>query len=129
MRAFNPRSLAHVLPLGAAILLAVALAAPARASGPPATSAAGERAPQEEAERRGPTDATEVEAFLDGLMTAQMKAENVAGATVAVVRAGEVILAKGYGFANVEERTPVDPAFTLFRIGSVTKLFTWTAVM
>jgi CubicO group peptidase (beta-lactamase class C family) len=87
------------------------------------------RASEETPSRHGPTDTLELAAFLDGVMRAQMKEHDVAGATVAVVRAGEVLLARGYGHADVAERTPVDPARTLFRIGSVTKLFTWTAVM
>ncbi len=48
---------------------------------------------------------------------------------VVVVKDGQVLLAKGYGYADVEKRIPVDAEHTLFRPGSVTKLFTWTAVM
>jgi CubicO group peptidase (beta-lactamase class C family) len=84
---------------------------------------------QEGTARRGPTDRAEVEAFLDGVMSAQMKTANVAGATVAVVRDGALLFAKGYGYADVAGRKPVDAERTLFRIGSVSKLFTWTAVM
>ncbi|HEU5208480.1 MAG TPA: serine hydrolase domain-containing protein, partial [Longimicrobiales bacterium] len=78
---------------------------------------------------RGPTDAAELEAFLDGVMVAHMRDKHIAGATVSVVRGGGLLLSKGYGFADVEERQPVDAERTMFRIGSVTKLFTWTAVM
>ncbi len=77
----------------------------------------------------GPSDPVEVEAFLDGLLRAQMDDHHVPGAVVVVVREGAVLFAKGYGYADVEARTPVDPARTLFRPGSVSKLFTWTAVM
>jgi CubicO group peptidase (beta-lactamase class C family) len=79
--------------------------------------------------RPGPTDAAEIEAFLDGVMAAHLRGEEVAGATVAVVRDGRILLAKGYGWADVDGRVPVDAERTLFRIGSVTKLFTWTAIM
>src|SRR5512145_2101101 len=79
--------------------------------------------------RRGPVDRAELEAFLDGVMTAQMTKEHVAGAVVAVVKDGQVFFSRGYGFADVAKRSPVDPERTLFRIGSVGKLFTWTAVM
>jgi CubicO group peptidase (beta-lactamase class C family) len=48
---------------------------------------------------------------------------------VAVVQDGNLLLAKGYGYADLEGQTPVDPERTLFRIGSVSKLFTWTTVM
>lgn len=80
-------------------------------------------------EARGPTDPAELEAFLDGLMNAYLSDHDIAGATVAVVRDGELLFSGGYGRADVEARREVDPATTLFRIGSVTKLFTWTAVM
>ncbi len=80
-------------------------------------------------DRIGPTDPAELEGFLDGLMAAHRAELGIAGATVAVVRDGELLLSKGYGWADVEARRPVDPASTLFRIGSVTKPFTWTAVM
>ena len=46
-----------------------------------------------------------------------------------VVKDGQVLLQKGYGYADVEKKQPVDPQKTLFRPGSVSKLFTWTAVM
>lgn len=77
----------------------------------------------------GPNDPAEVEAFMDGLMASQMADKHIPGAVVVIVREGEVLFAKGYGYADLESRTPVDPATTLFRPGSVSKLFTWTAVM
>lgn len=58
-----------------------------------------------------------------------MKEHNIVGVTLAIVQDGEMILLKGYGFADRESRIPVDPATTLFRPGSTSKLFTWTAVM
>jgi CubicO group peptidase (beta-lactamase class C family) len=79
--------------------------------------------------RTGPTDSVELGAFLDGLMTAQMKNHDIVGATVAVVGDGRLLFSKGYGYADWAQRAPVDPATTMFHIGSITKLFTWTAVM
>lgn len=73
--------------------------------------------------------ATDVEAFLDGLVPLQLKANDIAGATVAVVKNGQVLFARGYGYADVKEKRPVSAEETLFRPGSVSKLFTWTAVM
>ena len=58
----------------------------------------------------------------------QINRENIAGAVVLVVKDGKVLYSKGYGYADVEKKTPVTPD-TLFRPGSVSKLFTWTAVM
>jgi CubicO group peptidase (beta-lactamase class C family) len=73
--------------------------------------------------------AADLEAFLDGLIPLQLEQRGIAGAVVVVVQHGRVLLAKGYGHADVEEKAPVSPETTLFRPGSVSKLFTWTAVM
>ena len=73
--------------------------------------------------------ATDLQAFLDGLLPAQLEREDIAGAVVAVVKDGKVLFAKGYGFSDVEKRKSVSPAETLFRPGSISKLFTWTSVM
>lgn len=78
---------------------------------------------------RGPTTVEEMEAFVDGFMDAKMKSGPVAGAVVVVVKDGQVFFQKGYGYEDVEKRIPVDPTQTLFRPGSVSKLFTWTSVM
>jgi CubicO group peptidase (beta-lactamase class C family) len=74
-------------------------------------------------------DAAALEAFVDGKMAAQFASRDLVGAVVMVVEAGETTFARGYGYADLEARTPVDPDRTLFRIGSITKLFVWTAVM
>ena len=73
--------------------------------------------------------ATDVETFLDGIMPLQLDREDVAGATIAVVKDGKLLFAKGYGYADYEKKKPVSAEETLFRPGSVSKLFTWTAVM
>jgi CubicO group peptidase (beta-lactamase class C family) len=77
----------------------------------------------------GLSDPAELEAFLDSVITAQLKDQHIGGATVAVVKDGDMFLTKGYGYANVETQAPVNPDTTLFLVGSVAKLFTWTAVM
>lgn len=73
--------------------------------------------------------AEDVGAFLDGVVPLQLKRENIAGAVVIIVKDGKVLYGKGYGYSNVKERTPVTVDHTLFRTGSTSKLFTWTAVM
>jgi CubicO group peptidase (beta-lactamase class C family) len=70
-----------------------------------------------------------MEAFLDEELGREMEKHHIAGAAVSVVKDGELLFAKGYGHADRETGIPVDPERTTFRIGSVTKLFTWTAVM
>jgi CubicO group peptidase (beta-lactamase class C family) len=70
-----------------------------------------------------------VESFVDGFMASRLRTGNIAGAVVAVVKDGELFFAKGYGYADVEKSVPVDAQQTLFRPGSISKLFVWTAVM
>ena len=71
----------------------------------------------------------DVSAFLDGVMPLQLRREDVAGAVIVVVKEGKILFAKGYGYANVEKRIPVSPDGTLFRPGSISKLFNWTSIM
>nr|HMT21774.1 serine hydrolase domain-containing protein [Promineifilum sp.] len=78
---------------------------------------------------QGPADPAELETFLDELFARQMAEYRIAGAAVSVVKDGQLLFTKGYGYSDVANKIPVDPERTLFRIGSVGKLFTWTAVM
>lgn len=71
----------------------------------------------------------DVDAWLDGYMPYALARGAVAGAVVVVVKDGQVLTQRGYGYSDVAKRTPVDPEKTMFRPGSVSKLFTWTAVM
>jgi CubicO group peptidase (beta-lactamase class C family) len=73
--------------------------------------------------------AADAEAWLDGYFPYALHAGDIAGAVVVIVKDGQVLLEKGYGYADYEQRIPVDPKSTLFRWGSTSKLFTWTAVM
>jgi CubicO group peptidase (beta-lactamase class C family) len=73
--------------------------------------------------------AADVEAFLEGVVPLQLKQNDIAGATVSVVKDGKLLFSHGYGYADVEKKKPVSPQETLFRPGSISKLFTWTAVM
>ena len=71
----------------------------------------------------------DVDAWLDGLMPFALGKTGIPGAVIVVVKDGQVVTKRGFGYADVAKRTPVDPARTLFRPGSISKLFTWTAVM
>ncbi|HLE55684.1 MAG TPA: serine hydrolase domain-containing protein, partial [Rhodothermia bacterium] len=73
--------------------------------------------------------ATDVETFLDGFVPLQLEQDDIAGATISIVKDGQLLFAKGYGYADVEKKHPVVADATLFRPGSISKLFTWTAVM
>jgi len=76
-----------------------------------------------------PLDRADLEAWLDGFFPYALANGDIAGAVVVVVKDGEILLKKGYGYSDLATHTPVDPDNTLFRPGSVSKLFTWTAVM
>ncbi|HKS56648.1 MAG TPA: serine hydrolase domain-containing protein [Steroidobacteraceae bacterium] len=73
--------------------------------------------------------AEDAAAFLDGLLPTSMAIGDVAGATVAIVKDDAVLLTRAYGLADVAKQTPVSAQDTLFRPASISKLFTWTAVM
>ncbi|WP_439486380.1 serine hydrolase domain-containing protein [Blastomonas fulva] len=76
-----------------------------------------------------PLNSADVEAWLDGFLPYALEKGKIPGAVVVVVNDDGVVLQKGYGYSDVAKRTPVSPETTLFRPGSVSKLFTWTAVM
>lgn len=71
----------------------------------------------------------DVETYVDGIVKPLMKNNNSPSGTVAIIRNGQLIFAKGYGFQDVAKQIPVDPYKTLFRPGSTSKLFTWVSVM
>ncbi len=83
----------------------------------------------EDAELAEHAEYARFEAYLDGLVAAQFNDYKLAGMTFVMVKDGDIRLSKGYGYAHLDNLTPVDPATHLFRPGSVSKLFTWTAVM
>ncbi len=70
-----------------------------------------------------------VAAFLDNLMPYAIQRADIAGGVIVIVKDGEILFSRGYGFADLAKRQPVVPGETLFRPGSVGKLLTWTAVM
>lgn len=73
--------------------------------------------------------AEDLTSFLDGLMPLQIQRADIAGAVVVVVKDGKLLFANGYGYSDVASKKPVSPETTLFRPGSISKTFTWTAVM
>ena len=129
----------------ASLLLVASVCAPCLAQVPsavatkpvPATSTAQPSTPAPPAETTAsaaagatPTlDAQDLGTFFDGLVPYMLERNDIAGGVVAVVKDGKLIFAQGYGYADVAKRTPVVADKTLFRIGSISKLFTWTAVM
>jgi CubicO group peptidase (beta-lactamase class C family) len=91
------------------------------AAAPPATAATASGAHN--------LDKADVDAWLDGYMPYALKAGDIPGAVVVVVKDGQPLTMRGYGYSDLKTHKAVDPNLTLFRPGSVSKLFTWTAVM
>src|SRR5579884_1238419 len=91
------------------------------ASAPPATAGTPTAAPE--------LTKADVDAWLDGYMPYALKAGDIPGAVVVVVKDGQPLTMRGFGYSDLKAAKPVDPNLTLFRPGSVSKLFTWTAVM
>jgi len=69
-----------------------------------------------------------LESLVDGIIPAEMQKQQVPGAAFILVQNGRVVLAKGYGLADVARRKPVTPD-TIFQIGSISKVFTGLAVV
>lgn len=113
------RTLTYSKLIGLGLLAALVALVP-----PLACSAQGTMAHQD-----GPRDPQELEAFLDQFFAERMQVSNLPGAVFVLVKDGEILLAKGYGYADLENQRPFVPAETLVLPGSVGKLFTAMAVM
>jgi len=74
-------------------------------------------------------DADQISIFFDDLIPRQLAERHIPGAAVVVVRDGEILFEQGYGYANLEEQIKFNPETSIVRIASISKLFTWTAVM
>jgi CubicO group peptidase (beta-lactamase class C family) len=102
---------------------------PAVAGAPPMVAGAAPANPGARLAPGQPLPVAELEAFVDGVVKDAMAREHIAGVTVSVVQNGQVVLKKGYGFASLTPRRAVDPDRSLFRVGSISKTFTWIALM
>lgn len=72
---------------------------------------------------------SDIDAFMDRILIEKVEEEHIPNLAITVIADGEVIFEKGFGFANFHDGKKVDPETTMFRMGSVSKLFTWTAIM
>lgn len=130
--AFSPRAQSGAVALANAIALSVASAqgpAPSPLISAPSPPPANVPVVAPQPSPAPELTKTDFETFLDALIPSQLRNRNIAGAVVSVVKDGQVLFQKGYGYADVEEQKPVIPDQTLFRPGSISKLFTATAVM
>jgi len=121
--------LLHKAMIGLAAIAAVPLAAQGPVPAPVARTVEAPPLPPSKPAQAATLNATDLEAFLDGFLPYALDRARIPGAVVVVVRGNGVVLEKGYGYADVATRKPVSAETTLFRPGSVSKLFTWTAVM
>lgn len=76
-----------------------------------------------------PADGTRLRGYVDGVMAALIAAGEIPGATVLIIQDGKVALKAGYGYADIRAHTRVDPDRTRFRVASISKVVTATAVM
>jgi CubicO group peptidase (beta-lactamase class C family) len=121
-----PAVVRRAAPIAASTATATAAAAPAAAGSPATTAPAPSPVPASSAAPLPPAD---LEAYVDGVVRDRMARDHIAGVTIAVVQNGQVVLKKGYGVASLTDRRKVDPDTTLFRLGSISKTFTWIALM
>jgi len=105
--------------LKALVLIAVGFSSPAFSVEPTTDQPAG----------AVPLTKADVDVWLDGYLPYALRTADIPGVVVTVVKDGQILTARGFGYADREKRTPVDPERTLFRPGSVSKLVTWTAAM
>ena len=105
-----------------ALTMALGTAGPMVAQTPAAAPAAAQPAGQA-------LSASDATTWLDGLMPYAIRRGDIAGAVVIVVKDGQVLVEKGYGTSDVKTQAPMSPTTTLMRPGSISKLFTETAVM
>lgn len=71
----------------------------------------------------------ELQSFMDSLLDEELKNAAAPGVVISVVKDGEIFWAKGYGYADIEKKAPVIADKTLFRVASLSKLFTITGAM
>jgi len=94
------------------------------------------RAPQSAGRTSAPTPTTELPAMpttfdldaIDAYLSAQVEQGKFTGLSLAIMRHGEIVFAKGYGLRSIEDAAPVEPD-TPFAIGSVTKELTCAAAL
>ena len=80
------------------------------------------------AQTQDPAAHAKMEAFVDGAVREAMRAERIAGVTIAIVDRDGVVMARGYDEAAFDPYRKVD-ADTLFRVGSISKTPVWIAIM
>jgi CubicO group peptidase (beta-lactamase class C family) len=76
-----------------------------------------------------PVDSASLVHLLDSLIVPGLEKYHIPGMIIAVVHNSDIVVAKGYGYANLERKIPLDPDSTVIRMASVSKLVTGTAIL
>lgn len=134
MKPLNRKWPGQVIPAGVLIasLILSSTGVPAYAAAAPASNQAVSQSPAGKGTAGSsavPITAKSVEAFADAYFTRADVKEKLTGALFVVVKDGKVLLNKGYGYSDMASKTPIDPDTTVFRMASISKLFTTTAMM
>ncbi len=66
---------------------------------------------------------------LDDFIEGERRALAIPGLAACIVKAGQVVWSRGYGWADIAKRVPMDPLVTVQNIGSISKTVVATAVM
>jgi CubicO group peptidase (beta-lactamase class C family) len=74
-------------------------------------------------------NASILENYFNEYIPEQIQQYNIPGATILVCSNNSILYSKGYGYSDVDANILVDPAQTIFPMGSMSELFTWTALM
>jgi len=128
-----PRLLPRLAAATAAVALALPLAACSAGAASGATADTAPPAPPRHQPGGHTLTADDVDGWLDGAVGSALQTTGIPGASVSVVSGGELLTARGYGVADTGTESgtvvPVDPDETLFRVGSVSKVVSATAIM
>ncbi|WP_193726789.1 serine hydrolase [Paenibacillus guangzhouensis] len=115
--------------VGLALTVQVSASAGIEPSGVNAGTGTGAGMNVQQAALGNSVDLSGLEALSDQFMRGRTGADDPPGTAIVVVQDGRIVFQKGYGYADVSKKTAVDPAKTVFRVGSVTKVFTAAAIM
>lgn len=113
----------------AGIGLTLSVNAAVAAAAPSSTEAKAAEAGAQQTGLAKSVDLSGLEGLSDQFMKGRTGPDDPLGTAIVVVQDGHIVFQKGYGFADIGKKTPVDPTKTVFRVGSVTKAFTAAAIM
>ena len=118
---------------GVALVVVALLASLSLLTACGSTSSSGSLPPREPPSGEHQLTAEDVNAWLDGKLPDALKNGDIPGAVVTVVKDGQVVTTRGYGWADTGasggQPVAVDPQKSLFRVASISKIPTSIAAM